>query len=103
MVVSGMAAHGDALASGGLERIGVELAFEELVGQTLIYEDLAAALGTLEQDAGVVGLPGGAIGAEIAAERLLAPRHRHRIGDRRERRYRGGGAPGGAGEHQGAT
>src|SRR4051812_33139952 len=90
VIVSRMAAQGEALtggAGGRLERLGAQLPVEKLVGEPLVNENLAAARGAPEQHARVVRLPPRTIGAEVAAERLLAPRYRHRVGDRCERRH----------------
>src|SRR5262245_8024398 len=86
-----MAAQDQAVPGGGrrgIERLGVQLALEELVGEPLIDDDLAAGRRAAQQHARVVRLPPRTIRAEVAAEGLLAPRYRHRVGDRRERRYR---------------
>src|SRR3954470_9983509 len=72
---------------------GPQLAFQERVGRALVDEDFAQGGAVLDQGDGVVGAPGGAVGAEIAAERLLAPRDLARRDDRGE----GGDAPVAAG------
>src|SRR4051812_41409434 len=72
------------VAARGFEQRGLQLGFEEAVGSALIDEDLCDARTILDQRDRIRLAPGGTVGAEIAAERLLAPRNLRRRGDRRE-------------------
>ena len=107
MVVAGVAAERQALArllGGGLEQLGLELLGQELVVQALVDQELQrqGPAGAQER-AGVVLGPGGAVGAEIARERLLAPRAPARGADRREGRDRAPLARMAQGQGQGAV
>src|SRR4051812_17668833 len=72
------------VAARGFEQFGLQLGFEEAVGTALIDEDLFYARAIFDQRHRVRGAPGSTVGAEIAAERLLAPRNLRRRDDRRE-------------------
>ena len=73
-----------AVGAGSLEQLGPQLIFDERVGIADIDEDFGDARAVLDQRDGVVLAPGRAIVAEIAGQRLLAPRHLARRDDRRE-------------------
>ena len=68
-----------------LEGFGMELLREEFVGQPLVDEDAAVERAFADERRGVPAIPGGRVGTEIAAERLLPPRALRRRADRRER------------------
>src|SRR5262249_23172817 len=76
--------------AGFLQQFGAEILLEELVGAALVDEDLAGKTPALRDEfAGVVLLPGLAVGTEITRECLgAAPRHARRCDDRGERRQR---------------
>ena len=90
VVVALMQAQGEGLAVAAhpLEAVRVELGGQKLVGHALIDEDRRAAPAVLHQRAGVVLAPHRPVGAEVAAEGLLAPRAPAGRGDRREGRHR---------------
>src|SRR5687768_15672603 len=68
------------------EELRAQLAFEELVGETLVDEELEGKRAARANElARVVLGPRRAVLAEIAGERLLTPRHTRRSDDRRER------------------
>src|SRR5438477_7591693 len=76
------------LAARFLEQLRLQLLLEKRVRETLVDQDSHAERPAREQLGGVVLAPSAAIGAEIAAERLLAPGAAARRRDRRERRER---------------
>ena len=94
VVVAGMAAQGErlpGLGAGLLEDLGQQLLDQEFVAQALVDQDAAGerrAGVRCHQGAGVILLPRVFVGAEVAAEGLLAPRATAWRGDRREGRDR---------------
>ena len=69
-----------------LQQFGPQFLFDERVRLADIDEDFFDARTVLDQRDGVMLAPGCAVLAEIAAERLLPPRHLARRDDRREGR-----------------
>ena len=89
VVVALLAADGDraaGLGDGGFDQFGLQLVFQEAVGQALVDQDIVEACpgAVLDQRAGVVGAPSGTVWAEIGRHRLVAPRAVQRRDDRRE-------------------
>src|SRR5690606_24947775 len=78
--------------SGALARLcqqfGLELLGEEIVGVTLVDEEVGEPRAGRDQRTGIIGAPRLAIFAQIARQRLLAPRTLRRRDDRGEGRDR---------------
>src|SRR3546814_5204384 len=70
------------------QQSGLELFGQEIVRLALIDEQVGHAQPLIEQGARVIGVPLLAVVAEVARQRLLAPRALRRRDDRREGRHR---------------
>src|ERR1041385_3787046 len=75
------------LAACCFEQLRAQFVFDERVRRADIDEDFFDTRTVSDQRDRIMLAPGGGIGAEIAAERLLAPRHLARRDDRGESRY----------------
>ena len=70
--------------AGIAQKFGSELIGEKLIALPLIDENPGNAGACVDQGDGIVAIPGGAIVAQIACQRLFSPRHSRRRNDRRE-------------------
>src|SRR5687768_995314 len=70
--------------TGGVKQLRLQLTLQEAVRGALVDEQIVDTGAVLNQGDGVVSAPKGPIRDEVAAERLLPPRHPRRRRDRRE-------------------
>ncbi len=87
MVIAGLEPLGERDArpgAGSLQQLGLELGIEEGIVGAGIDQQLGQAGAVLDQRDGVMGAPPRPVGAEISAQRLLAPGHPAGRGDRRK-------------------
>mmetsp|Transcript_67072 Transcript_67072/g.187620 ORF Transcript_67072/g.187620 Transcript_67072/m.187620 type:complete len:286 (+) Transcript_67072:812-1669(+) len=81
--------HDALLRAGLLERLGLELLAEEVVGGALVHEEaLRGALVLLHELDRVIGLPSLLVVAQVQGQRLLAPGHLCGVHDRGEGGHR---------------
>src|SRR4051794_26229819 len=88
VVVAGLSPEGQGNAgagAGGFQQLWLQLGLEERIGLSLVDQQFGQSRAIVDQGARVVLPPGVAVLAEVAAERLFAPRAVHRRDDWRER------------------